>query len=788
MKFSYRWLKELSGTKRSPERLAELLMTHAFEVETIEPYPHSLTGVVIGKVLAAKKHPNADRLRVTDVQIGPKEKKHIVCGAPNVAAGQKVAVILPGHKLPNGTLIKEAELRGVKSQGMICSVKELGLGDDHAGILVLPDDAPVGKSFAAYIGLEDTVLDVKILPDRSSDALSYEGLAREIAALEGVAPAFLATLPKKPRLRATGKTPRLTLKTDRSCRYLAILVEDVTTTPSPLSVQARLLVSGLRPINRVVDLTNYLMLQTGQPVHAFDADAIPRGGLVIRQGKARERLLLLDGTTITLTADDIVIADGKKPLALAGVMGGKHSGISDKTKRVVFEIAHFNAASVRRTTKRHKLLSDAAYRFERGIDDERPELAAVALVHLARAWGVGTPAGLRAVGHNKRKPTVITLEVEAAERLLGTKVPLFEIVQIFSWLGLGVKKLPNRPALKVTIPARRLDLRTPEDLIEEIGRVRGYDRIESRLPALPLAPVTLSPAKAFERRSKDWLMARGFDEVMTYSFYDGKSVVLSGKSAAEHLTLANPMNPSQEKLRASLLPNLLDIARTNAKHGAPFRCFEYGSVYTKGAAAPSEEKHLGFVWAEHVKQAAPEPFFRFKAALADFLAAFGITARFEAPVATLPPGFHPTRVARLFHGNTLLGTVGALHPQELRQKMGHLSILMAELSVPALLAAERTSVAYREVSKFPLAHRDISLVGPKTVTFGTLEMVIRAAGEPLLAAYELFDVYEQGDEKSFALHLAFGATDRTLSGPEMDAAFERIVQAAGERLGMRLRV
>lgn len=789
MLFSYHWLKELSGTRKSPEKIADLLMAHAFEVETVTPFEHGLSEVVIGKVLTVKPHPDADRLRVASVSTGKKEVRQIVCGAPNLAVGQKVAVAVPGATLPGGVVIKEAELRGVKSAGMICSSKELGLGGDHTGILVLPADAPLGKSFVTYVGLEDTVLDVKILPDRSCDALSYRGLAREIAALEGGVAPFLADPEKSVRLRKGNKVPKVVIKTERSKRYMALLLDRAVMKSSPLEVQARLVISGLRPMNAFVDLTNYLMLETGQPVHAFDADAIPKSGIVVREAKPRERLMLLDGTTIALSKDDIVIADTKKPLALAGVMGGKHSAIGDKTERVVFEIASFDAKSIRRTEKRHRMLTDAAYRYERGIDTDRPEEAALLLARYVEDWGIGSGLSMRDVATKPAKPTVITLELSLLESLLGVKIPLFQAVQSCSWLGLSVKKVPNQVALKVTIPSRRPDLREPEDLIEEIGRLQGYHTITPvplRLPAAPLVP---SPEKAFERTLKTTLVAMGFDEVMTYSFYGEKSLAQVALPKDEHLAIANPMNPDQALMRASLFPGLYRAIMTNAKQFSRFSLFEFGSVYQKGKTGPVEEKHLALTAFGPAAATDTATFLSFKARLQGLFDAVRVEVMWTEMATSELPALHPGRLAHLTtKQGQHLGYVGEINPELTRRLGGGSKAYFAELSASALSHMTEEEIVYREFSRFPLAHRDISLIGPKTASYADLETVLQSAGAPLLVAYELFDVFETETEKSFALHLSFGSSERTLASDEMDKAFESIVVAAEERLKFRLKM
>ncbi|TXH02083.1 MAG: phenylalanine--tRNA ligase subunit beta [Candidatus Moraniibacteriota bacterium] len=787
MLFSYHWLKELSGTKRSPQKLADLLMVHAFEVESVEAYPHGIDNVVIGEVLSVAPHPQADRLRVAQVRVGKKAVHTIVCGAPNLAPHQKVAVALPGAHLPGGVVIQESELRGVKSVGMICSARELGLGMNHEGILVLPQSAAVGKDFLSYAGLDDTVMDIKILPDRSTDALSYRGLAREIAALEGHPVAFEVPSPTR-TIQKSFRVPKITLQSERCKRYRALLLPQLQSTVTPLKVQGRLILSGLRPISPVVDLTNYLMLETGQPIHAFDAEAIPKGGIVVRQAKAREKLLLLDGTSLPLTPDDIVIADAKKPIGLAGVMGGKHSGIDDTTKKVVFEIAHFEASSIRRTEKRHRLLTDAAYRFERGIDLGRIDEVTPLLAHYVEDWGLGKDITFREVGGKLPKPKTIVLELETVASLLGVKVPLFEVVQYCSWLGLSVKKLPNRQALSIVVPLRRPDLNFPEDIIEEIGRMRGYDTIDPIPLTLPAQPRSRDEGKYFERELKKLLTAAGLSEVMTYSFYGEQLMTMSGLEKTSHLDLANPMNPDQAYLRASLFPNLFKSVEQNAKQFDRFSLFEYGSVFVEDKAAPHEEKRLGIMIFDRHPSSAQDCFLRSKSRLENIFATGGVTPNWESQATHTPRYYHPTRVARLTLGDKLLGYAGIIHPNHLQRLGKKAALFYADISLEIWQALQKRDFHYQGISRFPMAERDISLIGPKSVTFAQLKQVMDEAGAPLLRQSELFDLYETASEKSFAFHLGFGSPERTLSSQEMDAAFDAIVARTAEHLGMRLRL
>lgn len=801
MKYSYNWLKELSGTKKSPEQLAKLLLTHAFEVEGIERYAHHLDGVVAGKVTKLEKHPNADKLCVVEVQIGKHDTRQIVCGAPNIAIGQMVAVAPVGTVLPGNMAIKEVTIRGVVSMGMICSAQELGLGDDHAGILVLPEETPIGAPFAKYFALEDSLIEVKILPDRGSDALSYQGIAREIAALDGHTPHFgeegiSEKKSKNIRIPAYNRAPKIILSDKQSClRYIGIAFKDVTVGESPLWLKVRLILSGLRPVNNIVDITNYLMLLTGQPLHAFDGDMLS-GGVVVRRAKKNERLVLLGGAIKKLVPEDLVIADSKKVLGLAGVMGGKHSGITEETTNLLLEIAAFDASTIRRTKGHHHLSTDASYRFERGLDPNLPEMAARLAVAFLTEHTSGKCIGLRDVYPKVAKPWKIILSLKRVESVLGIEIPLFGVVRYLALLGLTVKKVADRERVEVTVPTRRPDLRDEWNLIEEIGRMQGYDKIPAVAPELPLTPVSKDRAKQFERSAKEYLAHSGFDELMTYSFYGEQDQAAARLPLGDHLELENPLSPEQKLLRMTLAPTILRKVRENLRHFDHFNCFEWESVFMKGdKEQPSQEKKsLLLAMVEPKKRT--EAFFNLKGRVLAFCEAFYIGAITFEP---LPEGMeiseasvlHPSRSALVFCGGVRLGVIGELHPAVARDFGIEARVALAEFDVKALAAVRTRETVFAPLQKFPLAVRDISLSFPrvsgKSVTVAEAEALLSEAGAPLLKHSELFDVYEQGEEKSLAFHLSFGADDRTLSSEEMDTVFDRIVSLAEKRFKAHLR-
>lgn len=790
-------------------------MTHVFEVESIEKFPHRLEGFVVGEVRKLANHPNADKLRVAEVATGKGDVCQIVCGAPNVAALQKVVVAVPGVKLPGNIEIKVAEIRGVQSHGMICSAKELGLGDDHSGILVLPGDTPIGVSFTEHFGLDDSIMDVKILPDRGSDALAYQGLAREIAALDDISAHFLNKQPKPIKAPTSNRAPQVTIEdkkptrndsqakrsdSGRGClRYIGIAFENITVGQSPLWLKVKLLLSGLRPINNIVDATNYLMLLTGQPMHAFDRDKIT-GTVTIRLAKDGEQLILLTGESKTLSSEDLVIADDRGALALAGVMGGSSSAVTEKTKNIFLEIATFDGASIRRTKTHYNLPTDASYRYERGLDPNLAGEAAREAAALITSFTGATLVGMRDVYPQVAKETKIKLTLTRVENVLGTQVPFAQMAKYLTLLGLTVKKSANKKILEVTVPTRRPDLCDEWDLIEEIGRMYGYEKITAVAPLLPLMPASSNPEKVFERNTKEYLAHAGFDEVMTYSFYGEKDLRGASLPLEKHLELVNPLSPDQKFLRMTQMPLMLRKAKENLRSFDAFDIFEWGSVFAKNleTGVPAEVKSLAFMNVSRENSTNGETFFAMKGKVMAFFESLHIDEKrisWELPekFSHLPilAMLHPTRSAVFAIDGKPFGVIGEFHPKTLKAFGLEPRLAMAGFVAEELEKLQKKEILFTPLQKFPYAVRDISLTFPsasgRKVTVSEVERLLSAAGAPLLKHYELFDVYEQDEEKSLAFHLSFGADARTLSGEEMDATFDKIVALAKERFGARLR-
>ena len=784
MLFSYNWLKELSGTEKSPEELAALLLARSFEVEEVKKYEHGLSGVVIGKVLKAEPHPNADRLKVTEVSTGD-GMRTIVCGVPNVAAGQMVAVALPGTKLPNGAEIQEAEIRGVKSSGMICALDELGFGTDHEGIWVLSDDSVIGTPLAEAMGLEDSIIDVKILPNRGMDALSHFGLAREIAALERRLFPSEAMFVKELSEETSGAGVEVVIEDEGVCSaYVGLSFRLGDRTGLPLPVLGRMIALGQHVIHPAADVANFLSLLYGQPMHAFDAEKLSGKRIVVRFAKDGEKLLLLDGTEIVLDEDDLVIADERGPVALAGIMGGKDSAVSADTKEVFFEIANFDPKTIRKSRVRHGLSTDASYLFEHSVDPTWPEkLRGEVVSRFEASLGAGYRGSISVSSGNVTEGREIAFPLSGIDGLLGIAIPEADILSILRSLSVSAE-IRDRKLLAVA-PSFRPDLEKEADIIEEIGRVYGYEHIAPMAPELPVIARERNDENDLERRLKEYLAAAGFDEIMTYSFYGEDSRRQGGVPEEAHLILENPMNPDQMYLRAKLLPTVFGKAIENVPRTDRFKLFEFGRVYFREGDAVHEEKRIAF--ALSLKESVSgEAFLSQKGEverLFDFLRIRdGIS--FE-PAEEVSPLFHPGRTVRILADGELVGVVGEAHPSFIK-KFGSRRIAIAELSFPILLRLSGAPVVMKPISKFPSVSRDISLVVPSQVTFGELEKVIVSSGGDLLRGCGFFDLYEQGREKNVAFHLSFGEDDRTIEGKDAEEAFRRIVRATEESFGAKL--
>jgi len=807
MRVSLRWLAQyVDIADLTPEALAEKLTRSGVAVEAVERRNRGLTGAVIGHVLACAPHPQADRLRVCRVDVGRGAPLQIVCGAPNVAAGQKVAVALPGARLPDGRTIGETALRGVTSQGMILSGEEMGLPDKvipramRDGILVLADDAPVGTDAAAYLGLDDVVLELELTPNRA-DCFSMLGVAYEVAAILNRS----VTLPPEEvpeEGEPAAEAVRVAIEAPEHCyRYAARLVRGVRIGPSPQWLQNRLMAAGIRPINNVVDVTNYVMLEYGQPLHAFDYAALTGGNIVVRLARNGERLVTLDDEERILDGQTLLITDGTKAVGIAGVMGGANSEVRDSTTDVLLESAYFVPASVRRTSRRLGIRSEAALRFEKGVDPNRviPALNRAARLLAELAGGRVAPGVVEAVVRTE-KPRVITVRPQRVNDLLGTALDEAEMRAVFQRLGFAVEARPDG-TLAVTVPTRRMDVTTEIDLVEEVARLVGYDNIPTTMIAGSTTAGRLTRVQALRRRVRRLLRQAGLSEAVTYSLTDpGRAArVAPLRDGVRPIALAMPMSEERSVLRTTLVPHLLDaVAYNRARKNEDVRLFEIGRVFWTEEATltrlPEERllvaaaltgHALPVHWAEKRQKV---DFYHAKGVVEFLLKELGIGGVTFQPVTWA--GLHPGRTARVAVGQTVVGYVGQLHP-EVQKAWDLAETYVFELDLDALLDLADPARRFVPLPKVPAVLRDLAVVVDRDVPAAALEAVIRETGGAILEAVTLFDVYT-GDpipegQKSVAFSLVFRDPARTLTDEEVAAAHGRIVAALERAYGAKLR-
>jgi len=805
VKVPLRWLAEwvdLPWPTREPlEVFVERLTVGGLEIEEIVRTGPDLSALRVGRVLERKPHPGADRLSLCVVDLGDLEPVDIVCGAPNVAAGQAVAVAPHGATLPDGTRIKRSKIRGVVSNGMICSARELGLSEESEGILVLASGAKPGTPLAELLPGGDVVLDVAITPNRG-DWVSMLGMAREVRAHYG---GSLHLPPCEPIESAeeTARHVRVSIEDAAGCpRYVARVVRGVTVGPSPSWLQERLAAAGLRAINNVVDVTNLVMLELGQPLHAFDLARIRGGEVHVRAARPGERLATLDGQERALLPEDLVIADAERGLAIAGVMGGRDSEVRPETRDLLIESAQFHPSRVRRTARRLGLHTDASYRFERGVDPDGVARAADRAARLLAelAGGSVCRGAAEARGQALPRTTQIALRPERVNRLLGSSLRAGEIGALLSRLDVQVEPGGDE-LLRCRPPSWRPDLAIAEDLIEEVARIHGYDRIEASLPGSRLAGSEEPPERTLREQVRDALRGAGLTELMTFPALrrgDLDALRLAEGDARRALVeLVNPIQLEEPVLRSTLVPSLLRAAQLNlSRQAEDLRLFEIGRTFR--ASAEGELPHEGWqaaaLWSDGRSASLWERrdlpvFFRTKGAAEAALAALGYAVRFRA--GSSEPYLHPGASGELLAGESAVAALGELHPESAAAFGLEADLALLVLDLDALLRAPRSPGRYREISRHPRVRRDLAVLLGQEVPAGDALEWIKKTGGASLQAVTLFDRYEgrgvPEGKVSLAFRLEFQRTDRTLTDAEVSRSVERIVQELSERFGGELR-
>lgn len=781
MKFSVTWLREFVELPSSVEELAELLTLAGIEIEGIEKRGANFDHVVVAQINASAPHPNADRLSVCQVDDGSGQTRQIVCGAKNYQVGDKVPLSLPGAVLAGDLKIKPSKLRGVESQGMLCSPSELGLSQDGDGLLILSSDAKIGAPIGSLFP-EDTILDVEITPNRG-DLLSHFGLAREISALVGQP----LRLPSQsvagdaPALQTTG----IAICAPEQCPfYSARRIENVTVGPSPAWLQAKLEAVGLRSINNIVDISNFVMLELGQPTHAFDSDKL-RGEIIVRLAREGEEFLALDGKTYTLTSRDLVIADQERVVGIGGVMGGEETGVTASTKNVLLEAAYFLPSSVRRTARTLNLPSDASYRFERGVDPGMILPASLRATELIHELATGNPsAEIATAGALPEPPPDVSLRYERCNELIGVPVSKERVVQILEGFGLG-KTQSDDEQTSWRIPSFRADLQREADLIEEVVRVFGIANVPGRDRSRFTQQSQADRNYDFESAFRTRLAGRGLAEVRTSKLISRKATAFENSIA-----LRNPLNEDHVALRKSFFPSLLEVLVRNVSAGADrVAIFELGRVFIPPDAR--EENHLGILLWGNI---GPAAHWRSPNRVFDYFDLKGIV-ELLIPSASVRRNTRPnlTLSADIFSNGQQIGYAGQIESERTRTIGPTHPVVFAELHIDLIMSAQEAP-AFRDLAKFPAITRDIAMFVPENLSHEKICSTIMSANEPLLASVELFDVFSVKQEqdsgagkKSMAYALTYRDKTRTLTNDEITVVHAKIRERLQRELGVELR-
>ena len=792
MKVSTEWLSEWVPLALSPETLSERLTMAGLEVEAIESIAADIEGVVAAKIVDAVPHPNAARLQVCQVDAGTRGTFTIVCGAPNARPGLISCLALPGAVVRDGQQISVTTIRGVESHGMLCSARELDLGDAQDGILELPSTTALGSALSTMIALNDSVLDLNLTPNRG-DCLSVLGIAREISALTG---AGLRDPSIEPVPASTERTLPIELLAGSSCpRYVGRVIEHVdVTVATPTWMVERLRRCGVRSINVVVDVTNYVMLALGQPLHAFDLTTLT-GGILVRQAGSGERLILLDGSSVELDAEALVIADHQQAVALAGVMGGQASGVQTATQHIFLESAYFAPIPLAGTARRYKLHTDASHRFERGVDPTGQARAVEYATRLIIDFCGGRPGPTTDATLATAIPraTRIVFRPTRTTQVLGIEIAADEIQGLLTRLQCTVQR-ESIDSWQVTPPAHRSDLVREVDLIEEIARLRGYHTLAKSRPAVRLTLSLPPPAVAQKRKIRQHLQAAGYFEAINYSFISDAQWRTFAEPEAIPLTLANPISQEMKVMRSSLWPGLMAAARHNLhRQQVGVRLFEIGMIFALTQGELLQRTRIagliaGLVQPEQWGCAPREAdFFDLKHDVENLLRACGIQEVEFGPAVVV--GLHPGQTSRVTAFGQTLGVLGALDPRQSNALDRQGNLFLFELDLEALPRVQ--VMRYRPVSRFPSVRRDLSVVVAESVTAEMLTTTIKAAAGEHLRDLQLFDVYRgQGidsDKKSLALGLIFQASSSTLTDTQVEVAVAKIVARLAHDLGGRLR-
>jgi phenylalanyl-tRNA synthetase beta chain len=802
MRVSLKWLRDYVDVDLSPEALAERLTMAGLEVDGLEETEPAFSGVRVARILSRKPHPNADTLSLCEITTG-ETIYPVVCGAQNINVGDVVPLAEVGAILPGGLVIRSAKIRGEASEGMLCSEQELGVGGDTTGIMILPPDLPLGKDLAEALDLTDTVLDIGVTPNRS-DCLSIVGVAREISAITGKPLRYPTVDVREGDEDIRGITSVSILDPDLCPRYTARVIKNVRIGPSPFWVRQRLQAVGLRPINNIVDVTNFVMMELGQPLHAFDYRFLEEGRIVVRKSREGERFVSLDGKESRLRADTLMICDGVKPVAIGGVMGGLNSEVKEDTGTILLESAYFHPASIRGTSREMAMGTDAAFRFERGIDPEGLIRAVNRAARLMAEFSGGTICkGVIDEHPRKIQPAVeIPLRTAKVRAVLGTDVPDGEMVRILKSLEMDVDPA-GAGSFKVTPPTCRVDITREIDLIEEIARLYGYDRVPATLPVVSVIAGSADTKRKVEERLREIMTGAGYSEVINYSFISPDAIDQLGLEETDerrgHVKIRNPLTEEQAVLRTTMVHSLLLNAKRNADYGRfHLKLFEIGRTFIgRGEGKqPREQNRLACLitglryedrwdWGDlHAD------FYDLKGCVENILEVLRISAcsfRSDVQEAFL----HPGKSCGVFSAEEKIGFLGEVHPDVLTRMNLDGPVIVCELDLDLLAARFNRKVPFRSIPRFPSSHRDVAFLIRRELEAGGMLRLAQESHEELLEKVQIFDVYEGGnlseDMKSLGVRFSYRSADRTLTDDEINEVHGRIVQKIVDLTGASIR-
>jgi phenylalanyl-tRNA synthetase beta chain len=802
MRVSLNWLKEFVDITVSPDDLAHLLTMSGLEVEQREPLGHSLVGVLAARILSVKLHPHADHLFICQVDTGKKEVQ-VVCSSSNLKEGAMVPIALPGTVLPGGMKVEQSLIRGESSEGMLLAEDEMGLTDDHTGIMILPSEVKQGTPITNALPVEDWVIEIALTPNRP-DCASVMGIAREIAALTGKKLRRPETEIEEGEKAIEDLTSVTIVDPDGCPRYAAGMILNVSLKPSPFWMRYRLYISGVRSINNVVDVTNYVLLEMGQPLHAFDYDRLSENRIVVSRAQEGEPFTTLDGKTYTLTSENLMICDGKRSVALAGVMGGLNSEIFAGSRNVLIESAYFDPRTIRRGAKRLGICTEASYRFERGVDIEGiPTALRRAMMLISRLAAGEVIRGIIDNYLKPRRPLVIDLNVGKANRFLGTNLSSQTVARYLSSLEMDVDAVDDH-VIRVIPPSFRIDLTRDWDLMEELARLEGYDNIPVTIPPIRPSEEKDDPRFVLGDRIRETMIALGFTEFISYSFISADSADLIDAEEESDLrsfvNLMNPLTIEQSVMRTSLVPGLMAALKINFSYGEKdLRLFEWGKVFIRRISdeLPIERYSLcGLITGlanpkEWYREERTADFYDIKGAVETFLGALGLQDS-QFRVGKVPPWYHKEISCEISLGDSKGGSIGQVSREVLRRfDLDTESVYLFELDGALLMEKMRGEKRFRPLAKFPAVFRDMSIVVKRETESASIREIIKREGGDLVESVILFDLYEGGkiasSEKALAFRICYRSEEATLDGREVNRLHEAIIARIGKETGGRLR-